>query len=1230
MKYKDLINFNPIDSVIQINEADDQEKAISLTKSYVMSDGMAVKLERGIINELQLDEVVDNKGTLLVGNYGTGKSHLMSVISAIAQNKEYLQYLQNRKFAEEMERIAGKFEVLRIEIGSTTMSLRNIIFNKIEQDFAKRGLEFTFPKDKEIINNKDTLQDVMDTFAEKYPDKGYIIVVDEFLDYLGGRKEQEIKLDLGFMREMGEMVKRSKMRVIFGMQEKLFENPTFTFVAATLNRVKDRFEQVIIRKEDTAYVVSERILKKSPEQKAKIRAHLENFSTLYSNMSEEMETYVNLFPIHPAYIDVFNKIYIIENRHILKNITEIIRRILEKEIVEEDPGVISFDSYWPFIKENYSYRADINIKEVVEKSAILEEIIDRSFEKEQYKPTAKQIIYALSVYRLTTGDISIKSGLTSENLKDDLCLYIKNIPENDSEFLLSVIQQIMKDIMTTVSGQFIEFNEDNEQYYLDLTKDIDFDEKISQKAAILDDENLNHYFFDVTYFCLDWNQNEHVTNYNIYEHTLNWESRNIYRTGYLFMGKPENRSTAQPPEDYYLYILPPYGNDDFTNDKKPDEVFFAFKNDEDFQNNLKLYSAALSMKEIAEEKNKKAYQDKAQNYRKKLIRFLTENKNTCFDVIYKGQQKQLIEVLKGKYNRDYTFKETIDLATSLCLDDYFNELYPQMPVFKTKITKTNQRDVIRAGIDHFAGRKTQQSKALLDSFGLIDGEKISVNNSKYAKYYIDQLKTLSSKGVLNFNDIYIQKFDDYLDQKFKISYGLFTIVMLALVHTGYGNLNIKTSGKTMNISASNLDQLAKIKSYDLQEFLYLSKPKDLPLSELMELAEILDVNESLIKNPNEREKGLEELTKKTREYATNAVQAKAKLHKDYELWGEPLISDHVMEKYEKSLSNVSDEFANFSNKYNTVAKLNNFNLTMDEVQKLSEDIDTVDVLMEYKKFKTECMDTVNYVKQLELDVTNEAIQEEVQDAKNHFRKIRDEIQDDKNGENAANKVNQILEKVKSSYSKYYMKEHDKKRLGVHNAKKKGDLIESPEFNNLKRLKSIDILSKAKFDEIDQRLSNLKVCYDLTKGILESNHICPSCKFKVEEKAPNANIELETLEQTIDGLQEEWNKTLLNTLSDPLVLEQEQYLKADQKELIDEYLDKKQLPNIVDNFFISTIKDLLEGFEPVVINTNILIDELDKIGPVDVETFKGRVNDVIAKHTKGKDPDKLRIVVKREV
>lgn len=285
MKYSDLISFNPIEDVIQLVTADDSNKAREYVKTYIMSDAMVQSLKSPVLEQLQMDEVVDNKGVLVVGNYGTGKSHLMSVISAIAKDADNLQYLQNKKFAEEMECIAGKFEVLRIEIGGTRMSLYDVIMGYVQDDFDERGIDFDVPEYNSVRSPKAVVKDMMAAFSAKYPDKGYLIVVDEFLSYLSSRNEREIVLDLEFFRALGEMCSKSKLRVIFGVQEKIFDNPRFSFVSDNLKHVSDRFTQMIITKEATSYVVSERILKKTPEQKALIRKHLEKFSMLYTGMS---------------------------------------------------------------------------------------------------------------------------------------------------------------------------------------------------------------------------------------------------------------------------------------------------------------------------------------------------------------------------------------------------------------------------------------------------------------------------------------------------------------------------------------------------------------------------------------------------------------------------------------------------------------------------------------------------------------------------------------------------------------------------------------------------------------------------------------------------------------------------------------------------------------------------------------------------------------------------------
>ena len=87
MKYGDLIQFEPIDTVIQLRDADEATAAKHLVETYVISEEMADKLLGVVIPQLQFENPIDNKGLLVVGNYGTGKSHLMSVISALAENK---------------------------------------------------------------------------------------------------------------------------------------------------------------------------------------------------------------------------------------------------------------------------------------------------------------------------------------------------------------------------------------------------------------------------------------------------------------------------------------------------------------------------------------------------------------------------------------------------------------------------------------------------------------------------------------------------------------------------------------------------------------------------------------------------------------------------------------------------------------------------------------------------------------------------------------------------------------------------------------------------------------------------------------------------------------------------------------------------------------------------------------------------------------------------------------
>ena len=86
MKYGDLIQFDPVETVAQLKDANDKSKAANFVSTYVISNQTAYNLHNVVFENLQFETIRDNKGLMIVGNYGTGKSHLMAVISSIAED----------------------------------------------------------------------------------------------------------------------------------------------------------------------------------------------------------------------------------------------------------------------------------------------------------------------------------------------------------------------------------------------------------------------------------------------------------------------------------------------------------------------------------------------------------------------------------------------------------------------------------------------------------------------------------------------------------------------------------------------------------------------------------------------------------------------------------------------------------------------------------------------------------------------------------------------------------------------------------------------------------------------------------------------------------------------------------------------------------------------------------------------------------------------------------------
>lgn len=1230
MKYRDLIQFDPIESVIVLRSADDHKKAEELVSTYVMSDNMAELVSAKILSQLKLDDVVDNKGVLLVGNYGTGKSHLMSMISSIASDESMLALAQNGQFRQDARCIAGKFEVLRIEIGSTTMSLRNIIVSNIEQDLKKRGIIYRFPDVSTITNNKDALVEMMAAFAEKYGDeRGYLVVVDELLDYLRTRRDTELMTDLGFMRELGEIIKSTRFRFISGVQEALFDNSAFRQVSSSLLKMKDRFEQVLIRSEDIAYVVKERVLRKSAEQKAMVREHLQAFCPLYGNMASRLEDYVDMFPIHPAYIDTFQHIVTVEKREVLKTISETIGAIINDTVEDSVPGIVSFDTYWKRIKENPSLRTDPAVHEVLSKSNVLESIIQSNFPKATYKPLALQIIYALSVHRLTTGTLEAKLGMTEQAMKDDLCLYIK-MPIMEEDFLQGTIHTILQDVMNTVSGQFIEYNGDNGQYYLDLKKDIDYDKKIKEKADFLGDDALNRHFFDIMVSALNHSSTDrYVPGFNIWQYNLNWREKNIFRRGYLFLGNSNDRPSAEPKEDFWVYIVPPFGGNGQVIGGQKDEVYFTLQAEPKLLDLIRLYGGAREMEILsAAGETKTTYVQRGKQYLFQIRKWMDDHRTTMFKVTYMGKTQTLPEALKGTTRlMDAMVKDIVEIAASNSLNSYFNEKYPNFPKFEKPVTEQNMATVRMEALNALVGKGTQLGISTLNSFGLLLNGKIRPENSPYVAYYINKLKKLPEGNVLNYSDIMTtENGDEYIDEHFKLGVVWMSIVLTALV---YGGHCVLVAENGQHYDAGNMEALCKISPLSIYNFKRLEKPKSMNRQMLMRLFDAYGISTGLLASESTFDTACAELQKAANAKIEAAWNAKNFLKKHSSLWSEAIINMSKGDQLADKITAVHTIGDDIRSRFTTVAKLKNFDYDDAKIEQLETGFAALALADRVKEFREELQDIIQYMDVAESKLPESATLRPVfAEQKQAYRDLRDRLLDDDFDMDEVDDLLISLGELKKKYIEWYMTEHKAYRLDHASSQKKGTLQQSTTFKSLLALKQIDILQASQLNDLQYQLTTLKTCYELTGPEMEKQADCPHCHFNPADNAGKpVHGRLGAIEDKADEVLNSWTQSLKSALEDPMLEDQKKLLGKNAQAAINKFIETGLLPVPVDQQFIDSVNAMLSGLESVEVHMDKLQTVMSSWGPCTPDDFKQKLTQWIDSQTRGRDKSKLRIVVK---
>jgi hypothetical protein len=1226
VKYADLLQpAEPLETVKQIRASDTLEAATRDVETFVISDRMADQLSNIIIPALRYDAMGDTKkkGVFIVATYGTGKTHLMSLIAGVAEHAILRGALKHPEVAEAAEPIIGRFRVVRFDIGATSLPLRDIVATELERGLGHLGVDFSFPDWSKVTNSKDAFVDMMAAFEAVHPDHGLLFVLDELLDYLRGRRDGELVHDLAFLREVGEIAASTRFRLIAGLQEAIFDNPRFAGVADTIRRVRDRFEQVRIAKEDVAFVVERRLLNKDATQRDNTAKHLQGFAPLYEGMAERMDEFVALFPVHPDYLRTFNDMRMIEKREVLRTVETEVARLRDTEVPTEQPGLICADSYRDRLADDPSARTIPEVQLVLEKSDVLRSKVASALPEKQYVDTAVRIIDGLTIHRLTTDDVNRPIGMTPEMLRDELCLLPPGLPERDSLFLKTTVDSIVKKILTAVSGQFLSIDPDNGQIYLDVTKDIDYDQQIEQRAETLDYGELDRAYYLAMERVLGVSDDPYVAGYRIWQYDLPWATTNADRRGYLFMGAPNERSTAQPPRDFYIYFIQPYDPPRFTDEERPDEVFVRLASPaEEFTFALRRYAGSTAKAKESTATHRPVYEDKARKALQDMVAWLRANMATAMTVTYRGETKPLGTWLATVPGERSKVQEQIDAVASAALGDHFASRYPGYPRFSRRITPSTLEADVRVALTQIASRRpTQAGTAILEALELVaTGGSDLRSDGTYAAELLATLDAASGK-VVNRSDL-LQPLDPDVPVWGPWHLEPVWLVVVAAALCQQGKLEISIDGQ--RIDALGLDRLSRYGPDQLAAFHHLAPPKALPVTQLRDVVGVLDIAPGAVKDTGADEKLAVEVVTRTNDLLRRTDTALRAVVDRVELWGEPLfdLADERARRLEHLKSFLSDLKVR-----DTAGKLNSLNLDATALAQTREGKNELTHVEDVLAAREKLTAVAEYLREA-YGIFGAGV-DESKDA----LALRSEMIEllESSGTIDPARVVELRnagEDLRRRFADLASRAYRHDYVDAAGDARKRQLLEGP-IAVLDQLQTVSILAPGPFAQLRSDLVEIRSLFQIDEAALKSSVVLPGQNPPRPIDGPSASARLEDCERRADALLSSWTDTLVDSLNETEMAEQIAYISdPDAKAEVGALAKTRTLPDPIDSAFIDALNQVFHRVDirhvaPSELRTALFPDT----SPATADQLRERLEALINKLIAGADPKRVRFLPK---
>lgn len=1216
MKYADLIQFEPINEVVKFDRLSDGEYRKSLVRNFVFSDAYEKSIIPAICRNLDYTTSAETFGIQIVGSYGTGKSHLMSLFSLVAEDAAYLDLVGSESAKKDLTMIAGKYKTIRFELGND-QELWDIVCYRIDEGLKALGIDYSIAADTSLRSYAEKINVMMAFFEQKYPNHGLMIIIDEMLSYLKGRSGSDaLNRDLAVLQGLGQASDKSKFRMVFGVQELIYNAPEFQFAAQMLQKVNDRFKDLTITKQDVEFVTSRRLLKKNDAQKAKIREHLSKFTAYFTEVSKDLDKYVELFPVNPSYFDNFSRIRVAKSqREVLKTLSAKFAAIMSQDVPTQEPGLISYDSYWDDMDASSDMKTDPDVRRVSEIMEIIYQKIDDNFRDARAKkaPLARRIAGACAI-KILQDDLTRQNGITAESLVDDLCYLDANILDRD--FLKDVIETTASQIVTATVGQYFEKNDQNQEFHLRVQGGVNYEQKIKDYAAQMTDDVKDSYWYSFLVEFLPVEVEQYRKEFKIFTHKIEWRSHKMMLDGYLFFGNPDQRSTTHPEQNFYIYFMPVFNKKNIVQKDEADSIYIRLETiSDEMKDVISLYAASEALKASAPSSEKPYYDQFRKTWLDRLRGLFDKEFPQALRVFYQGKQQTLTPAQLAGPSKE----SIISNIASMLLEDHFCATlkdYPKFSLLLQPLSTSNQDAILKAARQKIANpnMSNRNGEAILAGLGLLDENTLSLQNSIYARSILQMMKDKGEDKVLNRDEILERFWEDiYRSKDFHIDSSFEYIVLCAMVVLG--EIEIEYPGGK-NINATSIKDTVDITKDFTYTFSHVRRPRGLNMPAVKEL--FLGITGHDYSNNLDDPEVYSKLLTAASAMASEIVSLQYKIKGGVSIGDVDIIDPFTATGLANSLDamkGVCDQVP----AYNTKAKMRNLRWSAADLKRFFESKPNIDKIRRALEIRDELKHRIDYLKQALQYVYVKEFEKEINDA---IAKIDSVVE---KGTDAALKAYEAeLDKLIDKYIDWYLKEYERVTINEFQNNTKRMILSSDAKKVCDAACGEDFIPvSSQFIAWEKKMSQLTLKSSMvTKASLKNQ---PYQGFNPRDYKDFILPDINKLKDELDGIYTAIDHTLHVTLQDQNLLQNAKDALSDyEQKLVDKFHNVETNPDNVKQI-IDIIHKLHAGIRKITITHEDILAVIDGLmTPKDViKAFK----ELIETRTAGAEGDNIRILIK---